>query len=112
MPRCAASLEVCHPDDSKVATCLAYSSEASTSFSRRNLLGIACEEGFVSIVDATRPASTLPTSLEGPQPPLAHWQAHQNLIHHLLWAKVRTRRLASIPMGACCLQMSNWAGVL
>ncbi|KAF5841657.1 hypothetical protein DUNSADRAFT_11864 [Dunaliella salina] len=92
VPQNAASMEVCNPfESSKVAICLAYNSDASGAASAgRNLLGIACEEGYVTIVDATRPSSTLPTCLES-QASLARWQAHRNLIHQLCWAKGDTR---------------------
>ena len=83
-------------DDSKVAICLAYAEASSRTQGGRNLLGVACEDGIVSIVDANVPARTLPAILEDGTP-LAHWQAHRNLIHQLVWAKVCMVQDSSMP---------------
>jgi hypothetical protein len=53
------------------------------------LLAVACQEGFVSILDTCQ---ELPASLsfdaEGRRPS-ALWEAHRNIVHDLAWAKVR-----------------------
>lgn len=55
------------------------------------LLAVASEEGYVSVLDVSSPASQ-PDHLLGDNNqrlPRARWEAHQNLIHDLIWAQVR-----------------------
>ena len=56
----------------------------------RRYLGIADEEGYISVVDTTAP---LPEDLhlveEGCVRPRAQWEAHKNAIFDFAWAKAR-----------------------
>jgi hypothetical protein len=81
--RCEASVEVAQPFENTVGICLAYSSSSSPT--QKTYLAVASEDGFVSIVDASRPPLSLPENLGRAS---ARWEAHQNLIHDISWAKV------------------------
>ena len=61
----------------------------------RRYLGIADEEGYISVVDTTAP---LPEDIhlveEGCVRPRAQWEAHKNAIFDFAWAKARPLRNA------------------
>ena len=56
----------------------------------RRYLGIADEEGYISVLDTTAP---LPEDIhlveEGCVRPRAQWEAHKNAIFDFAWAKAR-----------------------
>lgn len=62
------------------------------------MLGVACEEGFVTVVDCSKP---LPSSItgDGDVMPLAHWKAHRSGIHDLAWVKVRAVLVHGVDWG-------------
>ena len=53
-----------------------------------HLLATSCEDGFVSILDASKKLPCYITGEEGSMP-RAHWQAHRNAVFDVVWAKVR-----------------------
>ncbi len=56
-----------------------------------NLLATACEDGFVTILDASK---RLPYNITGEDGamPRAHWKAHHNAIFDVVWSKVGSCR--------------------
>ena len=56
-----------------------------------HLLATSCEDGFVSIIDASKKLPSYITGEEGAMP-RAHWQAHRNAVFDVVWAQVHGAR--------------------
>eukprot|EP00951_Prasinocladus_malaysianus_P016746 scaffold131019_cov48-Prasinocladus_malaysianus.AAC.1 len=68
---------------------LAYNQGA---YSRKKLLAIGDEEGYLTIVDTSKQTlpeqSRLPSADSGKPGPCARWVAHNNAVFDLCWNKV------------------------
>ena len=70
-----------HGDDVGVSP--AFALKFGRTPSRGHLLAVADEEGFVSLVDTSKP---LPASKSEPFAPLEHWELHRNAIFDVEWS--------------------------